>query len=73
MHDEISRILERIRPALEADGARVGLKSVSDSGVVVLRVMGVGQDRQAHIQASLERSLCAQIEDILQVECLFEP
>lgn len=40
MIEEVSKVLETVRPALQADGGDVELVGVSDDGVVSVRLKG---------------------------------
>jgi Fe-S cluster biogenesis protein NfuA len=40
MRDQVSRVVERLRPAIQADGGDIELLDVSQEGVVTLRLRG---------------------------------
>lgn len=66
VHDQIERVIERIRPAIQADGGDVQFVEYDD-GVVKLRLMGacVGCPMSTMtLQAGIERMIRQEVPDI---------
>lgn len=73
MSEKIEKALETIRPYLRADGGDVELVSVSDEGIVEVRLTGacVGCPMsQMTLRAGVERSLMREVPGIRRVEAV---
>lgn len=72
MKDKIEKLLEEIRPALQADGGDVELVDVSD-GVVKVRLKGACAGcpmSQLTLQMGIEKKLKEEIPEIEKVEAV---
>ncbi|MEK6646594.1 MAG: NifU family protein [Candidatus Firestonebacteria bacterium] len=72
MKEKVETALEKIRPALEADGGNVELVDVID-GVVKVRLTGACGScpmSQMTLKQGIERSLKEQIPEIKKVEAV---
>jgi Fe-S cluster biogenesis protein NfuA len=73
MNEKIEKALETIRPYLQADGGDVELVSVSDEGIVEVRLTGacVGCPMsQMTLRAGVERALMREVPGIRRVEAV---
>ena len=73
MDEKIENALETIRPYLRADGGDVELVSVSDEGIVEVRLTGacVGCPMsQMTLRAGVERALMREVPGIRRVEAV---
>jgi len=73
MNEKIENALETIRPYLQADGGDVELVSVSDEGIVEVRLTGacVGCPMsQMTLRAGVERALMREVPGIRRVEAV---
>jgi Fe-S cluster biogenesis protein NfuA len=73
MSEKIENALETIRPYLRADGGDVELVSVSDEGIVEVRLTGacVGCPMsQMTLRAGVERALMREVPGIRRVEAV---
>ncbi len=73
MQEKIEKALETIRPYLRADGGDVELVSVSDEGIVEVRLTGacVGCPMsQMTLRAGVERALMREVPGIRRVEAV---
>ena len=73
MHQEVEAALERIRPALQADGGDVELVEVTDEGVVRVRLLGAcGGCPMATmtLKEGIERLLKAEVPGVQEVEAV---
>jgi Fe-S cluster biogenesis protein NfuA len=73
MKEKIEKALETIRPYLRADGGDVELVSVSDEGIVEVRLTGacVGCPMsQMTLRAGVERALMREVPGIRRVEAV---
>lgn len=73
MNEKIEKALETIRPYLRADGGDVELVSVSDEGIVEVRLTGacVGCPMsQMTLRAGVERALMREVPGIRRVEAV---
>ena len=71
LHDRVSEVVERIRPAVQADGGDVELVDVTDAGVVHIRLHGacVGcPSSTMTLHGGIERSLRQRIPEVTRVE-----
>ena len=73
MNEKIEKALETIRPYLRADGGDVELVSVSDEGIVEVRLTGacVGCPMsQMTLRGGVERALMREVPGIRRVEAV---
>jgi Fe-S cluster biogenesis protein NfuA len=73
MNEKIEQALETIRPYLRADGGDVELVSVSDEGIVEVRLTGACVDcpmSQMTLRAGVERALMREVPGIRRVEAV---
>ncbi|MFC4597033.1 NifU family protein [Cohnella hongkongensis] len=73
MYDEVSDVLDKLRPFLQRDGGDVELVDIED-GVVKLRLMGAcGSCPSSTItlKAGIERALLEEVEGIQEVVQVF--
>ena len=71
LHDRVSEVVERIRPAVQADGGDVELVDVTDAGVVHIRLHGacVGcPSSTMTLHGGIERNLRERIPEVTRVE-----
>lgn len=72
-HEEVEAVLDKIRPSLAADGGDVELISVSDDGVVNVRLIGAcGGCPMSTItlKQGIERFLKEELPEIKSVEAI---
>ncbi|HHF42494.1 MAG: NifU family protein [Candidatus Aminicenantes bacterium] len=70
MKDKVEKALEKIRPALMADGGNVELVEVSDDGVVKVRLTGACGGcpmSQLTLKMGIERILKKEIPEVKEV------
>lgn len=73
MWEEVEAALEKIRPALQADGGDVELVDVTDDGVVRVRLIGVCSScpmAMMTLKNGIERVLKEEIPEIRAVEAV---
>ncbi|MDO7907064.1 NifU family protein [Paenibacillus sp. JX-17] len=73
MYDEVSEVLDKLRPFLQRDGGDVELVDVED-GIVKLRLMGAcGSCPSSTItlKAGIERALLEEVEGVEEVVQVF--
>lgn len=71
LEDRVVAVLERIRPAVQSDGGDVELVSISDEGVVTVRLHGacVGcPSSKMTLQMGIERTLKENVPEVTHVE-----
>lgn len=71
MREQVLQVLERIRPALQADGGDVELVEVTTDGIVKLRLQGscIGcPSSTMTLQMGIERALKSAIPQVTGVE-----
>ena len=70
MKEEVMKVIDRIRPSLQADGGDVELIDVSDDGVVEVRLVGACQGcpmAQMTLKNGIEKSLKQEIPAVKSV------
>ena len=70
MRDKVAAVLDKIRPALQADGGDVELVEVTEDGVVKLKLTGAGAGcpmSTITLKSGIERVLREQIPEIKEV------
>ena len=70
MRDEVQKIIDRIRPNLQADGGDVELIDVGDDGVVKVRLVGACHGcpmAQMTLKNGIEKSLKQEIPAVKSV------
>jgi Fe-S cluster biogenesis protein NfuA len=73
IRDRVSKVLNLIRPAVQADGGDLELVEVTPAGVVRIRLHGacVGcPSSRITLQVGIERNLRAHIPEVRSVEAL---
>jgi len=71
MQEKVSKVIEEIRPMLQADGGDVELVAVEDSGVVKLRLQGACAGcpgAQMTLKNGIERMLREKVDPGIVVE-----
>lgn len=71
--DRIARVIELMRPAIQADGGDVELVEVSEDGVVTVRLHGacVGcPSSEITLQGGIERNLRAHVPQVSAVRAI---
>lgn len=71
MKDRVEAVLDKIRPAIQADGGDVELVDISDDNVVTVRLTGacVGCPMsQLTLKGGIERIIKHEIPEIVSVE-----
>jgi Fe-S cluster biogenesis protein NfuA len=71
MQDKVAKVIEEIRPMLQADGGDVELVEVEDSGVVKLRLQGACAGcpgAQMTLKNGIERMLREKVDPGIVVE-----
>ena len=70
---KVEEILDRIRPYLQADEGDIELISISNSGIVEVKLLGACSDCPLSImtlRAGIERTLIKEIPEIKRVESI---
>ncbi len=70
MKEEVKKVIDRIRPSLQADGGDVELIDVGDNGVVKVRLMGACHGcpmAQMTLKNGIERSLKQEVPAVKSV------
>ena len=70
LKERVAAIMERIRPAIQADGGDIELVDITDEGVVQVRFHGacVGcPSSSMTLKAGIERNIIAHIPEIKEV------
>ena len=70
MREEVERVLNKIRPGLQADGGDVELVEVTPEGVVKVRLQGACAGcpmSQMTLKLGIERTLREELEGIKEV------
>ena len=73
MRDKVEKVLEKVRPMLQADGGNVELVDVTKDGVVKVRLQGACGScpmSQMTLKMGIERFLKEEIPEIKQVEAV---
>jgi len=71
MKERVEQSLEKIRPALQADGGDVELVEVSDEGVVKVRLLGACRGcpmSQLTLANGVERVIKEEVPEVVRVE-----
>jgi len=71
MQEKVAKVIEEIRPMLQADGGDVELVEVMDSGVVKLRLQGACAGcpgAQMTLKNGIERMLREKVDEGIVVE-----
>ena len=71
--DSVQVVLDKIRPALQADGGDVSLVDVTDDGVVKVQLQGACRGcpmSQMTLANGVERVLKEQIPEVVRVEAV---
>ncbi len=70
MQTEVSQVIEQLRPVIQADGGDLELLSVSDDGVVTLRLQGSGTgcgSAAATLRSGIERGIRRKVPGVREV------
>jgi Fe-S cluster biogenesis protein NfuA len=70
MRDQVAQVIEKLRPVIQADGGDLELLSVSDDGVVTLRLRGscTGCDSAATtLRNGIERWIRGKVPGVREV------
>lgn len=70
MREKIQKVIDEIRPALEADGGNIELVDVQEDGVVKVRLMGACGScpmSQLTLKRGVEARLKAKIPEVKEV------
>ena len=70
MKEEVKKVIDRIRPSLQADGGDVELIDVSDDGVVKVRLVGACHGcpmAQMTLKNGIEKSLKQEVPAVKSV------
>jgi Fe-S cluster biogenesis protein NfuA len=73
MKERVEQSLERIRPALQADGGDVELVEVTDDGVVKVRLVGACRGcpmSQLTLANGVERVIKEDVPEVVRVEAV---
>ncbi len=73
MKDKVQEVLDKIRPALQADGGDVELVEVTDQGIVKVRLTGACKGcpmSQMTLKNGIERLVLKEIPEIKSVEAV---
>ena len=73
LRERVTRILDRIRPAVQSDGGDVELVDVTEKGVVTIRLHGacVGcPSSQLTLKVGIEKNLKDYVPEVTQVVAL---
>ncbi len=71
MKERVEQSLEKIRPALQADGGDVELVEVTDEGVVKVRLLGACRGcpmSQLTLANGVERVIKEEVPEVVRVE-----
>lgn len=70
MKEKVEKVLEEIRPSIQADGGNVELVDVTDDGIVKVRLTGACAGcpmSQITLKAGIERVLKQKIPEVKEV------
>lgn len=73
MREQVMNVLDRIRPALQADGGDVELVGVTSEGVVQLRLQGACSGCPSStmtLQLGIERAIKNEVPQVVRVEAV---
>ena len=73
LHDRVARVIDRIRPAVQADGGDVEFVGVDDEGIVQIRLHGacVGcPSSTMTLKFGIERNLREHVPEVRAVEAV---
>lgn len=73
MKDRVEQALERIRPALQADGGDVELVDVTEDGIVKVRLVGACRGcpmSQLTLANGVERVVKEDVPEVVRVEAV---
>jgi Fe-S cluster biogenesis protein NfuA len=72
MKEKVEKIIDKIRPALQADGGNIELVDIVD-GIVKVRLMGACagcQGAQMTLKMGVEKALKEEIPEVVSVEAV---
>jgi len=73
LHDRVARVIELIRPAVQADGGDIELVGITDARIVQIRFLGacVGcPSLEITLQLGIERNLRKHVPEVAGVEAV---
>lgn len=71
LKEKVEKVIDQLRPMLQADGGDIELVEVTDDGVVKVRLVGACHGcpmSQMTLQGGVERALMDQIPEVKSVE-----
>jgi Fe-S cluster biogenesis protein NfuA len=74
IHDRVARVIQLIRPTIQADGGDIELVGITDEGIVQVRLLGNCQGCPSSgvtLKAGVERNLkahCPEVKGVRPVE-----
>jgi Fe-S cluster biogenesis protein NfuA len=74
LHDQVARVIELIRPAVQADGGDIELVGITDARIVQIRFLGacVGcPSLEITLQMGIERNLRQHVPEVAGVEAVY--
>ena len=73
MRDKVEKVIEEVRPSLQADGGDVELINVTDEGVVEVELQGACAGcpmSQMTLKNGIEKKLKAEIPEVKEVKAV---
>lgn len=73
MKEKVQKVLDKIRPMLQADGGNVELVEVTNDGIVKVRLQGACYGcpmSQITLKAGIEKTLKSEVPEIVKVEAV---
>lgn len=73
MREEVERALDKVRPALQADGGDVELVDVTEDGIVRVRLTGACKGcpmAQMTLKGGVERIILKEVPEVVRVEAV---
>jgi len=73
MREKVEKVLENIRPSLQADGGNVELVDVSDDGIVKVRLTGACRGcpmSQMTLKMGIEKALKESVPEVKEVQAV---
>ncbi|MFH1915560.1 MAG: NifU family protein [Pseudomonadota bacterium] len=73
MREKVMKVLDKVRPALQADGGDVELVDITDKGIVQVRMTGACKGcpmSQMTLKNGIERIILKEIPEVKAVEAV---
>lgn len=73
MREKVMKVLDKVRPALQADGGDVELVDITDKGIVQVRMTGACKGcpmSQMTLRNGIERIILKEIKEVKAVEAV---